>query len=179
LIDAGQTVVLAGRDAARLASTASGLGGVDVISGSFDSLLTQMRIAAPAVVVNTIGPFARTSATVIEACPPGTHYVDIGNEFQGTLAVLDGHERAVATDRTVVTGAGFGVLATESVVFRVCEGRPAPARVRVDAIPSLATEKASSATPSPAACSTALPTVDGGSSTDASSGSRSPAPPRC
>ena len=51
------------------------------------------------------------------------------------------HERAVAHGSTVVTGAGFGVLATESVVLRMCEGRPAPARVRVDAIPSLATEK--------------------------------------
>jgi hypothetical protein len=33
------------------------------------------------------------------------------------------------------------MLATESVVLRLCEGRPVPARVRVDAIPSLATEK--------------------------------------
>jgi hypothetical protein len=43
--------------------------------------------------------------------------------------------------RVAVTGAGFGVLATESVALRVCEGRPAPTRIRVDAIPSLATEK--------------------------------------
>ena len=137
----GHTVVLAGRDAARLASIAAEMGGVDVVSGSFESLLEQLRRAAPAVVVNTVGPFARTAVPVIQACPPGTHYVDIGNELPGTRAVLDGHERAVADGRTVVTGAGFGMLATESVVLRLCEGRPAPARVRVDAIPSLATEK--------------------------------------
>jgi short subunit dehydrogenase-like uncharacterized protein len=137
----GHTVVLAGRDAAGLASISAEWGGVDVVSGSFDSLLAQLRRAAPAVVVNTVGPFARTAVPVIEACPPGTHYVDIGNELPGTRAVLDGHERAVADGRTVVTGAGFGMLATESVVLRLCEGRPAPARVRVDAIPSLATEK--------------------------------------
>ena len=141
LHETGQTVVLAGRDATGLAAIAAELGGAEVISGSFESLLSQMRRAGPAVVVSTIGPFARTSVPVIAACPPGTHYVDIGNELPGVRAVLDGHEQAVAEGSTVVTGAGFGVIATESVVLHICEGLPAPARVRVDAIPSLATEK--------------------------------------
>ncbi|MET0864004.1 MAG: NAD(P)H-binding protein [Nakamurella sp.] len=136
----GHSVVLAGRDPARLGPIADEIGAV-VISGSFESLLEQLSRAAPAVVVSTIGPFATTSAQVIEALPAGTNYVDIGNELPGAQAVLDGHQRAVADRRTVVTGAGFGVLATESVVLRLCEGRPAPAKVRVDAIPSLATEK--------------------------------------
>lgn len=140
LYGTGHTIVLAGRDAARLAPLAAELGDVEVVSGSLESLLTQLRQASPAVVVNTIGPFARTAEPFVEACPPGTHYIDIGNELPGVRAVLDGHDRAVAAGRTLVTGAGFGVLATESVVMRVCEGRPAPARVRVDAIPSLATE---------------------------------------
>jgi short subunit dehydrogenase-like uncharacterized protein len=141
LHDTGHAVVLAGRDAGRLAPLAAELGDAGVVSGSLESLLAQLRSAAPAVAVNTIGPFARTSVPVIEACPPGTHYVDIGNELPGVQAVLDRHEQAAASGSTVVTGAGFGVLATESVVLRVCEGRPAPARLRVDAIPSLATEK--------------------------------------
>jgi short subunit dehydrogenase-like uncharacterized protein len=135
------TVVLAGRDPVRLAEIAAGLGNAQVVTGSFDALLGELRQAAPSVVVNTIGPFARTSTLVIEACPPGTHYVDIGNELPGVSAVLAGHDRAVADGRTAVTGGGFGVLATESVVVRLCEGRSAPARLRVDAIPSLATEK--------------------------------------
>ncbi len=136
----GHAVVLAGRDAVRLAALASKLGGAKVVSGSLDSLLAQIRAAAPAVVVNTVGPFARTSALVIAACPPGTHYVDIGNELSGVQAVLDGHQRAVTRGSTIVTGAGFGVLATESAALRVCQRRPAPTRLRVDAIPSLATE---------------------------------------
>jgi short subunit dehydrogenase-like uncharacterized protein len=137
----GHAVVLAGRDAARLAPLAAELGGAAVVSGSFESLLAQLRSAAPAVVVSTVGPFARTAVLAAQACPPGTHYVDIGNELPGVRAVLDRHERAAAGGSTLVTGAGFGVLATEAVVFRVCAGRPAPARLRVDAIPSLATEK--------------------------------------
>lgn len=141
LHETGHSIVLAGRDADRLGSTAADLGDADVVSGSFESLLAQIHHTAPAVVVNTIGPFSRTSGAVIAACPPGTHYIDIGNELPGVQGVLDGHRRAVTEGRTVVTGAGFGVLATESVVLRICEGRPSPARVRVDAIPSLATEK--------------------------------------
>lgn len=57
----GHSVVLAGRDPARLASIAGELGDAGVVSGSLESLLAQLRSAAPAVVVNTIGPFARTS----------------------------------------------------------------------------------------------------------------------
>lgn len=39
-----------------------------------------------------------------------------------------------------MTGAGFGVLATESVVLRLCDGQPPPTQVRIDAIPALALE---------------------------------------
>lgn len=62
LREAGHLVVMAGRDADR---TAAGLGVAGVVSGSLESLLTQLRAAAPAVVVNTIGPFARTSVRAI------------------------------------------------------------------------------------------------------------------
>ena len=137
----GHSVVLAGRDPDRLSAIATELGSAEVVSGSFDSLLDQLRSAGPAVVINTIGPFARTSALVTKACPPGTHYVDIGNELPGVQAVLDSHDRAVADGQTLVTGGGFGVLATESVVIQICAERSAPAHVRVDAIPSLGTEK--------------------------------------
>ena len=47
------------------------------------------------------------------------------------------NDQAVAAGRTLVSGAGFGVLATESVVLKLCENRPAPRRVRVDAMASL------------------------------------------
>src|SRR6476646_3523540 len=57
LHETGHSVVLAGRDADRLRSTAADLGNADVVSGSFESLLAQIHSTAPAVVVNTIGPF--------------------------------------------------------------------------------------------------------------------------
>ena len=39
------------------------------------------------------------------------------------------------SERCFVTGAGFGLLATESVVLKLCEGLPPAASVRVDAMP--------------------------------------------
>lgn len=136
----GHAVVLVGRDAHRLAELADRLPTSAVVSGSLEEVLLTLRDAAPAVVVNTVGPFARTATRVLDACPRGTHYVDIGNELPGTQAVLDRHDRAVGSGSTLVTGAGFGVLATEAAVIRACLDRDRPARVRVDAIPSLGTD---------------------------------------
>lgn len=136
----GHRVVLVGRDAGRLAAVATALGGGDVgvVTGSLVEELAQLRGAAPAVVVNTVGPFARTAVQVVDACPPGTSYVDIGNELPGTQAVLDRHDHAVDRGSTFVTAAGFGALATEAAAIVVCVGRDAPSALRVDAVPSLA-----------------------------------------
>ncbi len=74
------------------------------------------------------------------ACPPGTHYVDVANELSAVQTVLGLGRRAAAAGQVMVTGAGFGVLGTEGVVLRLCDGQPRPTQVRVDAIPSLALE---------------------------------------
>jgi len=138
LADAGAAPVLVGRDSARLAQLAGDIGGARTVSGLFEQVLTQIRTQTPRVVINTIGPFTRTAMPVSSACPPGTDYVDVSSELAAVSAVLDRHGDAAAAGQTMVTGAGFGVLATESAVLRVCAGRPAPARVRVEAIPSVA-----------------------------------------
>ncbi len=141
LHDAGFRLVLAGRDRARLETIAGELGGEPrIVVGAIDIALSSLTRAAPAVVVNTIGPFADTAPEVIRACPAGTHYVDVANELDAVSGVLDLNEQAVATNRTLVTGAGFGVLATESVVLQLCEGQLPAARVRVDALASVETE---------------------------------------
>jgi short subunit dehydrogenase-like uncharacterized protein len=141
LAAAGLRPVLVGRDRARLDTVAAELDGdAGTVVGSLDSVLECLAAAAPAVVVNTIGPFTDTAPRVVRACPPGVHYLDLTNELPSVTAVIDLHDEAVATDRTLVAGAGFGVLGTESVVLRLCAGEPTPARVRVDAMASVATE---------------------------------------
>ncbi|GIL26800.1 saccharopine dehydrogenase NADP-binding domain-containing protein [Actinocatenispora comari] len=130
----GATPVLVGRDPARLRALAETLPGTAQVvpAGSVDEAAALARDAAPAVVVNTIGPFTRTAPTVVAA---GTHYVDLANDLPAVTALLDRHDAAVAAGRCLVTGGGFGVVGTESALRRLCADRPTPARVRVDAVP--------------------------------------------
>jgi short subunit dehydrogenase-like uncharacterized protein len=102
-------------------------------------MAAAIRQDAPAVVVNTVGPFARTAAEIVEACLPATSYLDLANDFVAANAVLSRYDDAMRAGRTLVTGAGFGVLATEAPVVALLAGRPAPRALRVDAIASLAT----------------------------------------
>ncbi len=134
-------VVLVGRDEARLQQASARVGAARwVVAESVELATAEIRRQRPAVVVSTVGPFAATAAPVAQACLPSSAYVDLGNDFLSVSAVLGLQEQAVAAGRTLVTGAGFGVLATESVVVSLCEGRPAAARVRTDAVPSVALE---------------------------------------
>lgn len=142
---AGRPVVLVGRSPERLAGVAAefatGLGGGPrVLAGQLETTLAELARSSPAVVVNTIGPFTVTATQAARACRRGTHYVDVANEFPAVESILDLHDEAADCHRTFVTGAGFGVLATESVLMRLCQGRETPSRVRVDAVASVATE---------------------------------------
>jgi short subunit dehydrogenase-like uncharacterized protein len=108
-----------------------------VVAGSPEEVLARLRAARPSVVVNTVGPFVRSAVPVLRACPPGTHYVDLSNELPATRAVLELHDELAGAGSCAVTGAGFGVLGTESATLALCAGRPAPVRLRVDAVPSV------------------------------------------
>lgn len=139
--EAGLPLVLSGRDRARLETAVSGIaGGPRLAVGPLEAVLAEVARSRPSVVVNTVGPFTRTAGRVAAACPPGTHYVDVANEYEAVRGILDMDREAAATDRALVPGAGFGVLATESVLLHVIQGRPQPTRVRVDALASVASE---------------------------------------
>jgi short subunit dehydrogenase-like uncharacterized protein len=132
------TPVLVGRDQARLEQAASTLGGCrTLVAGSTGAMIAEIRRQQPAVVINTIGPFTTTAEPIARACLPTTDYIDLANDLAAVSTLLGLHDAATAAGRVVVTGAGFGVTATESVVVKLCEGRAAPMRVRVDMVPSL------------------------------------------
>lgn len=135
----GLSAVLVGRDARRLQSVAHESGRTPLVSPSVLASATAIRQERPQIVINTIGPFTTTDPLIIDAChDAGSHYVDLANDPDSLAATFDRHDRAVEVGHSVITGAGFGVTATESVVVRLCEGRPSPARVRVDMLPSMA-----------------------------------------
>ncbi|MEV5967849.1 hypothetical protein AB0L70_39145 [Kribbella sp. NPDC051952] len=139
----GVTPVLVGRDAERLRKTGADLGLGDVrvvVADTLERITAEIARQRPAVVVNTIGRYAETAVPIARACLPGGHYLDLANDLVSIPRLLSLDAEASAAGSTFVTGTGFGVLATEAVVAKLCEGRPAPREVRVDALPSLAME---------------------------------------
>ncbi|MCQ8186774.1 saccharopine dehydrogenase NADP-binding domain-containing protein [Streptomyces rugosispiralis] len=134
-------IVLVGRDGDRLRKTAADAGAPDakvLISDSVEHMAAEIGSRRPAVVVNTLGDYARTATTLARACMPGGHYVDLAADLDALPRLLGLHGEAVEAASTLVTGAGFGVLATEAVVAELCRDRPAPVQVRVDALGSVA-----------------------------------------
>jgi saccharopine dehydrogenase (NAD+, L-lysine-forming) len=100
-----------------------------------DAASLAEAVADVAVVLSTIGPFTRQAGPVIDAClAAGVSYVDIANEWPAVRGLLDRDEQARAHEVALVTGAGFGPAATETLVLRlVGEIGMVPARVRVAA----------------------------------------------
>ena len=66
----------------------------------------------------------------------------MGNELPALLSLFAMNDDLISTGRCIVPGSGWGVLGTESIVLKLCEGRPPAAKVRVD---NMAAVEASSA----------------------------------
>ncbi|WP_410608759.1 hypothetical protein [Amycolatopsis sp. lyj-109] len=130
----GLPAVLVGRSRERLDAT----GAKFVVADGAEAIAAEIRRQRPTVVINTIGEYAATAPAIARACLPGGHYVDMAADLVAVRRLLDLHDEALAGGSTFVTGAGFGVLATEAVVAKLCEGRDTPSRVQVDALASVA-----------------------------------------
>ncbi|MFJ1455073.1 hypothetical protein [Nocardia sp. N2S4-5] len=145
IVAAGVVPVLAGRDAGRLRTAAADLG-LDtdskiVVASGVEAMAAEITRQRPAVVVNTIGDYAETAVLLARACMPGGHYLDQANDPAAFDRLFALHDEAAAVGSTLVVGAGFGVVGTEAIVARLCENRPVPSRVRVDAFASVAVEE--------------------------------------
>jgi short subunit dehydrogenase-like uncharacterized protein len=136
------SLALYGRNGQRLAEAAAGLTqDPRLVTGSLDDLSDRLAKNPPAVVISTVGPFASTAASVIDSLPAGTHYLDLSNEYASFEAVFARNDQAIRRGgQTLIPGAGFGVVSTESVLVTLCEDRPRPTHARVDALPSLAVD---------------------------------------
>jgi short subunit dehydrogenase-like uncharacterized protein len=136
----GLSVRLAGRrrgpmeDLARALGAGGAVTDVRAVDAS-DAVSLARAIVGVGVVVSTIGPFARQAGPVIDAClAAGVSYVDIANEWAAVRGLLDRDEQARARAVTLVTGAGFGPAATETLVLRLVDQMGAvPGLVRVAA----------------------------------------------
>jgi short subunit dehydrogenase-like uncharacterized protein len=140
LASASADVVLIGRDADRLAAVAASLSTpvrIRVVDGAA-ALALLVESEAPEVLLNTVGPFASTAAPLARACLAArSHYVDLANELEPVQQTLSLHDAASDRGVTLVTGAGFGVLATEALVLALRgDGQPA-VRATTAAMPTV------------------------------------------
>lgn len=128
LANMGLSMTFVGRNVETLKKAARDLNvAVEIVAAStIEEMATAISRRKPRIVINTIGPFASTAVSIVNACPPGTHYLDIGNELPAFLSLFAMNDQLVRTGRSVVPGAGWGVLGTESVVLKLCEGRGPP-----------------------------------------------------
>jgi short subunit dehydrogenase-like uncharacterized protein len=140
LVDRGADVVLVGRDQNKLASVSLSVGGSVRTRAVPDlaELIRQVQVEKPSVVVNAVGPYSATTVPLARAClAAGVHYLDQANELEPVRELLDLDGEARRQGVTLVTGAGFGVLATEALAIELRRGQRPPASALVAAVPAV------------------------------------------
>src|SRR3989442_758611 len=121
----GLRPVLAGRDAARLASLAAGFGLEYRVASLSDSDRLDAALRGVRVVVNAAGPFSATSRPVLDAClRTGTHYLDITGEVRVIEALAHRDEQARKRGIMVMPGVGFDVVAGDCLAAHVARRLP-------------------------------------------------------
>jgi saccharopine dehydrogenase (NAD+, L-lysine-forming) len=136
-------IVLAGRQADPLLQLASSLPAGSAraaIVDIADPTILESVIEQADVVVNTVGPFSQFAEPVISAClQSGTSYVDLANELSAVRALLERDAEARLQGVQLVTGAGFGVVATETLALMLAQASAQPLRsIQVAAAPAVA-----------------------------------------
>jgi short subunit dehydrogenase-like uncharacterized protein len=117
--------VLAGRRACPIEKLAAELGLPVRVFGLDDVTAAATAIADMAVVANCAGPFAETSAPMIDACLTSrAHYVDITGEIDVFLAAQRRHGDAQAAGIVICPGVGFDVIPTDCMAAVLKEALP-------------------------------------------------------
>lgn len=135
-------VVVIGRSGERLESAFRALEGrVDRrVLPDLGSMIAAVSAERPRIIVNLMGSYAETAVPLAMACMPSGCYVDLSIDNSTLADLVDLHELAKRAESTIVGGAGFGVLATEALVVRLCDGMPTPSRVDIDALSSYSSQ---------------------------------------
>jgi short subunit dehydrogenase-like uncharacterized protein len=121
----GLRPVLAGRGAAAVRALADELGLDHVVVALDDPAALRSALSAVRLVAHCAGPFAVTSAPMVDAClATGTHYLDVTGEIEVFESIFGRHDEAVAADVVLVPGAGFDVVPTDCLAARLAAALP-------------------------------------------------------
>ena len=121
----GLRPVLAGRRAGPIETLATDLSLPARVFDLGDARSAAAAVADMAVVAHCAGPFAATSAQMIDACLTSrTDYLDITGELEVFLAAQRRHADAQATGIIICPGVGFDVIPTDCVAAVLKEALP-------------------------------------------------------
>lgn len=127
----GHSPLLAGRSQERLVPLAERLG-LEWLVVDRDTEAFTKAVAEVDLVFQAAGPFDVTSEPVLQAClAGGTHYADIANELSVFRMMHSYDEAARQRGVTLMTGAGFGVIATDPLAKHVVDQLPDATRLEV------------------------------------------------
>ena len=116
----GHRPILAGRDLGKLQRLSDELGLPFRRVDLNNSAALREAIGDCKLVLNTAGPFAKTSAKLIESClRVGCHYADIAGELSHIRRLQSLDKRARKRGIAILTGAGFGVTFGECLAHLV------------------------------------------------------------
>jgi short subunit dehydrogenase-like uncharacterized protein len=126
----GLHVILAGRRANELVDLASTLPSGQSRAAIVDvgnTATLEPVIAQADAVLNTVGPFTRFAEPIVAAClRAATPYVDLANELSAVRTLLDRDGEARRQGVPLITGAGFGVVATETLALMLARASSRP-----------------------------------------------------
>jgi saccharopine dehydrogenase (NAD+, L-lysine-forming) len=124
-VQRGETPLLAGRSAEKLAPIARRLGCAHVVVGLDDPRRLRAALADVDVVAHCAGPFARTSREMVDAClDTGTHYLDIAGEIDVFEDIYARHDEAEQAGVVLLPGGGFDVVPTDCLAAGLAQRLP-------------------------------------------------------
>ena len=129
-LERGLRPVLAGRDEARLAALAGGLGLEYRTARLGDGPALDAALRDVRVVLHAAGPFSETSRPMVEAClRAGAHYLDITGEISVIEALAARHAEARRRGVMVMPSVGFDVVPSDCLAAHVAARLPGARRL--------------------------------------------------
>ncbi len=117
LCEAGCDIVVAARDADRLAPLAQSLRAPSRVFGLDPGEPIDEALADVAVVLHAAGPFRDTASAMMAACVrTKTHYLDIAGEWPVFLDAMRRSPAAAAADVMLMPGVGFSIVASDCLL---------------------------------------------------------------
>lgn len=129
-IQSGLRPILAGRDAARLASQADELGVECRVFRLDDSAAIDRALKEVPLVLHCAGPYLYTARPMVEAClRAGVHYLDLTGEIPVYEAIAARDAEARARGVMLLPGVGFDVVPTDCLAVHLKKRLPSATRL--------------------------------------------------